>query len=123
MYVHVHVHTCACTCTYMCMYMYMCMYVPPSSHIHINTHVHVGKRLDSIRKTLNSILMEAIDYRHVVVLLDDLDEVAQNITDIQREAAGEGMANTRVAQGILYTVSIHPFIHSFCHPLINQSIH
>ena len=82
------------------MYMYMYMYIPPSSHIHINTHV--GKRLDSIKKTLMSILMEAIDYRHVVVLLDDLDEVAQNITDIQREAAGEGMANTRVAQGILY---------------------
>lgn len=64
-----------------------------------------GKRLDNIRKTLNSILMEAIDYRHVVVLLDDLDEVAQNITDIQREAAGEGMANTRVAQVLLNFLS------------------
>ena len=44
-------------------------------------------------------IIEVIEYQPAVILLDDLDHCAQHITDVQREATGEGIMHMRTAQG------------------------
>ncbi len=44
-------------------------------------------------------LTEVLQCQPAVVLLDDLDHCAQHITDVQREATGEGIMHMRTAQG------------------------
>ena len=42
---------------------------------------------------------EALLHQPAVVVLDDLDQLAEQVSDIQKEASGEGVFNTRAAQG------------------------
>ena len=58
-----------------------------------------GKRTDIIKKRLKEILQEAIHHQPAIILLDDLDEMAKHITDVQKEASGEALVHTRNAQG------------------------
>ena len=43
---------------------------------------------------------EAALHQPAIVVLDDLDQLAEQVSDIQKDAAGEGMSNTRTAQGM-----------------------
>lgn len=38
-------------------------------------------------------------HQPAIILLDDLDEIAKHITDVQKEASGEALVHTRNAQG------------------------
>lgn len=38
-------------------------------------------------------------HQPAIILLDDLDEMAKHITDVQKEASGEASVHTRNAQG------------------------
>ena len=58
-----------------------------------------GKRADIIKKRLKEILQEVIHHQPAIILLDDLDEMAKHITDVQKEASGEASVHTRNAQG------------------------
>ena len=54
-------------------------------------------KLESLRKKLNEVRTEALLHQPAVVVLDDLDQLAEQVPDI---ALGEGVVNTRAAQGI-----------------------
>ena len=58
-----------------------------------------GRNVESLKKKLKEVKEEAILHQPVVVVLDDLDELAEQVSDIQKDASGEGMSNTRTAQG------------------------
>lgn len=70
----------------------------------------LGKRYESIQKRFNEILNEVIPCQPAVILLDDLDHCTQNITDVQREATGEGIMHLRTAQG---GCGLHIIFHHF----------
>ena len=54
-------------------------------------------KLESVRKKLNEVRTEALLHQPAVVVLDDLDQLAEQVSDI---ALGEGVVSTRAAQGI-----------------------
>lgn len=60
----------------------------------------IGKRIEALRKKLKEVREEAALHQPAIVVLDDLDQLAEQVSDIQKDAAGEGMSNTRTAQGM-----------------------
>jgi peroxin-1 len=68
---------------------------------YINCTMLRGKRLDSVKKKLKEIVSIIKETQPVILVLDDLDKIAGHITDVQQEAAGESIVNSKNAHLIL----------------------